>query len=219
MQKDYILELKIPFDLRKYCIDFLCKCDECSSPAKLRAFASVTELTLVQAYIPLSEKLNWNDLFNDLLRNGKSPSEPLLFDLLDMLARQYQEDWKGPKFKELKEEIRIAFAQSENTDQEKDYQRLAEDAAAGDGRGADEAARRWIEEAGDNLDEVALRVTLAVFNGTTFEVIERAKDELLKMLQELVPPPPPPDPEKPLPAVPHVPLMRRLDEAGAKETE
>jgi hypothetical protein len=213
MEKDY--KVKITLKLRENCIELFRQCDEFTSPAKLREFANVTELTLVIEHIPNSENLDCTKLINDLLRHGKSPSEPALFDLLDALAFKYQEDWKGKRFKEIKG----ALLQGENTEQEKDYLRLVEDSAPSDGRDTDESARRWVEEAGDNLDELALRTTLAVFSGTTFEIIERAKGELLEMLQTLVPPPPPPDPENPPPVVPHVPLMRRLEKAGARETE
>jgi hypothetical protein len=220
---DYKIELTISQELRKDCVELFKKCAEFVNPPKLIAFTeSIKKLELVTKYIPRSEKLDYNELINELLRNGKTLSEPALFDLLDALAFEYQEDWKGKRCKELKEAISNELLLTEKTEtpeQEKDYLRLVEDRATGDGRGADESAKRWIEEAGDNLDELALRITLAVFNGTAFEVIERAKGELLKMLQELVPPPPPPDPEKPQPVVPHVPLMRRLEKAGAKETE
>jgi hypothetical protein len=158
-------------------------------------------------------------MLNLLRTRNKTSSEPALFDLLDALAFEYQEQLRGTRFKELKEEIRSAFLQGDNPEQEKDYLQLVEDRAPSEGRGADKSAKRWIEEAGDNLDELALRITLAVFSGTAFEAIERAKNELLEMLQELLPPPPPPDPENPPPVVHHVPLMRRLAKAGAKETE
>jgi hypothetical protein len=220
MSYNYKVELKISFELRKGCVDLFKQCDELSSPPKLRAFASITELALVADHIPISEKLEYNELINELLKNGRSPVEPALLDLLDALARQYQENWRGGKFKELKEEIRSALLQAGNPEQEKDYLQLIEDSAPSGGRGADKSAKRWIEEAGNNLDELALRITLAVFNGTAFEAIERAKNELLEMLREIMPPPPPPpNPENPPPVVPHVPLMRRLEKAGAKETE
>jgi hypothetical protein len=211
MEKDY--KVSISLKLRNDCVELFKQCDEFKSPDKLRAFASVTELKLVIDLIPASEVLDHNELISKLLKHGESQSEPVLFNLLDALAHQYQQDWKGKRFKEIS-----ALIQAENPKQEKDYLQLVEDSAPSDGRGTDESAKRWIEEAGDNLDELALRITLAVFNGTAFEVIERAKNELLEMLQELMPPPPP-DPEKPPPVIPHVPLMRRLEKARAKETE
>lgn len=213
---------KISLRLRENCIALFKQCDELGSPAKLEAFASVTELTLVIEHIPKSENLEYEKLINALLKHGRSPSEPALFDLLNALAFKYQEqgDWKGQEFKNIS-----ALLQAENSEQDKDYRQLVEDSAPGEGRGADKSAGRWVEEAGDDLDELALRITLAVFSGTGFEVIERAKGELLEMLKELVPlpTPPPPDPEKPPPppppAAPHVPLVRRLEKAGARETE
>lgn len=220
MGYDYKLELKLSQVLRIECIKLFKECKEFETPSDLRTFASVTQLTLVVECIPSQAELKYNELMLNLLRTrNKTSSEPALFDLLDALAVEYQEDLRGKRFKELKEEIRIALIHTENSEQEKDYLQLVEDSVPNEERGADESARRWIEEAGDNLDELSLRITLAVFSGTAFEVIERAKDELLKMLQELVPPPPPPDPANPPPVVPHVPLMRRLEKAGAKESE
>jgi hypothetical protein len=220
MGYDYELELKFPPPLRIECIKLFQECKEFETPSDLRAFARITQLTLVVECIPSQAQLKYPDLMLSLLRTrNKTTSEPVLFDLLDALADEYQEQARGTRFKELKEEIRSALLQAKGSEQEKEYLRLAEDSAPGDGRGTSEAARRWIEEAGDNLDELALRITLAVFHGTAFEVIERAKKELLEMLLELVPPPPPPDPENPPPVVPHVPLMRRLEKAGAREAE
>lgn len=205
----------ISYKLRQYCIKLFKECDELKSPEKLRSFASVTELELIVEYIPNSEHLEYEKLINDLVKHGRSQSEPALLDLLNVLALKYLDlgDWKGPRFKDAS-----ALLQAENSEQGKEYQQLIEESAPKDGRGAD-AAERWIDEAGDDLDELALRVTLAVFNGTAFEVIERAKKELFEMLNELVPPPPPPDPENPPPVPPHVPLMRRLEKGGARETE
>ena len=212
---------KISLKLRQDCIALFRQCpDEFGSPEKLRVFANVTELKLILEYIPDSEQLNHEKLVSDLVEYGRSSSEPALFDLLNALAFKYQEkeDWRAQRFRDLS-----TLLQAENSEQEKDYQHVVEEGAPKDGRGAD-AAARWIEEAGDDLDELALRITLAVFSGTAFEVIERAKDELLEMLKQLVPPPspPPPDPENPPPpppVAPHVPLMRRLEKAGARETE
>jgi hypothetical protein len=220
MSYDYKTELKISQTLRIECITLFMECKEFGSPHKLRDFANITQLKLVVKCIPLKEDLDPNELMLNLLRTRNKVSlEPALFDLLKALATEYENEHLGTKFKDLKEAIKREFLNAENSGQEKDYQQFVEDSAPSDGRVTDESAGLWIEEAGDNLDELALRITLAVFNGTTFEVIERAKNELLEMLKELVPPPPPPDPENPPPVVPHVPLMRRLEKAGAKETE
>lgn len=221
---DYKIELKISKELRRDCVELFKKCGQFfENPSKLRAFTEgIKGLELVTDSIPTSEKLDHNELINGLLKNGRTMLEPALFDLLDALAFEYPGDWKEGRCKELKAAISNELLLNEKADspeQEKDYQRLAEDRPARDGRGTDESARRWIEEAGDDLDELALRISLAVFNGTAFEVIEDAKKELFEMLQPLVPQPPPPDPEKPPPVVPHVPLTRRLEKAGARETE
>ncbi len=220
MSYDYKTELILPQGLRVECIKLFKECKEFDTPGDLRVFARVTQLTLVVDCIPTKEALNHNELILNLLKTrDKTSSEPALLHLLDALAVEYQQEFKGGQFKELKEEIKSAFRQGEHRDQEKDYLQLVEERVSSEGQGADKLAERWIEEAGDNLDELALRITLAVFNGTAFEVIESAKDELLTMLEELVPPPPAPDPENPPPIVPHVPLMRRLAKAGARETE
>lgn len=220
MGYDYKTELELPPELRAVCIKLFKECKEFETPGDLRTFARVTQLTLVVECIPQQAQLKHDELLLNLLKTrNKTSAEPALFDLLDALAVEYQEQLRGTQFRELKEEIRNAFLRAENSEQEKDYLRVVEANATGGGRGPDGTTERWIEEAGDDLDELALRITLAVFNGTTFEVIERAKKELLEMLRGLVPPPPPPDPEKPPPVAPHVPLVRRLEKAGAKETE
>ncbi len=220
MNNDYELELKFPPTLRIKCIKLFKECREFETPSDLRTFARLTQLTLVVECIPSQAELKYNDLMLNLLRTrNKTSAEPVLFDLLDALALEYQEQQRGTQFKELKDEVKSALLQARGSEQEKDYLQLVEDSAPGEGRGADKVAQRWIEKAGNDLDELALRIALAVFNGTTFEVIERAKSELLEMLKELVPPPPPPDPEKPPPVIPHVPLMQRLKKAGARETE
>lgn len=220
MGYDYKIELKISQVLRLKCIELFNDCHEFETPSALRTFASVSQLELVIECIPRKEKLDYQELMLNLLRSrNKTSSEPALLDLVNALAIEYQKDTRGDQFKALKEEIRNALLQAENSEQEKVYLQLVEDSAPSEGRGAGESARQWIEEAGDNPDELALRITLAVFNGTTFEVIERAKIELLELLQKVMPPPPPPDPKNPPPVVPHVPLMRRLEKAGAKETE
>jgi hypothetical protein len=205
----------ISLKLRQDCKVLFKECDELKSPDHLRWFADgVTELKLVVELIPNSADLDHEKLITVLVKHGRSPSEPALLDLLNALAFKYQEEtWKAQQFKDLS-----ALLQAENSEQEKDYHQLIEEGTPKDGRGAD-AAARWIDEAGDDLDELALRVTLAVFSGTAFEVIERAKKEFFEMLNELVPPPPPPDPENPPPVPPHVPLMRRLEKAGARESE
>lgn len=236
MERDYKVEIKITLEHRRRCIDLFGKCEECSDIKSLKAFASVKELSLVEECIPKSDTLDYNILILALLKNGRTTSEPALLDLLDALARQYQyrEDHKGKEFEDLKEEIRKALLQGEGAEQERVYLRLVEDGPTGHSLVGDGTAQQWIEEAGDDVDELALRITLAVFNGATFEIIERAKGELSEMLRELVPPPAaapppaPPDPKKPplvvphvpqVPHAPHVPLMRRLEKAGAKEAE
>jgi hypothetical protein len=150
----------------------------------------------------------------------------VLLDLLKALARQYEGDWRQTQCNELEEEIKKALQQPGGSDQDQVYQQLAVISGAGDTGKEEKRAARWIKEAGDDLDERALRITLAVFHGTTFETIERAKNDLRDALQELVPPPPPPPPPAadapapaPAPAPPPVPLMQRLKKAGAYETD
>lgn len=227
MAYDFKVELKISQTLRIRCIRLFKVCKEFDTPSTLRAFAGTSQLELVVECVDRADKLDYNILILNLLRSrNKTSSEPALLDLLNALAVEYQalEDKRGDEFKDLKEEIRAALLLAENPEQEKDYLQLIEERPPGERQDTVKSAGRWIEEAGDDLDELALRITLAVFSGTAFEVVERAKNELLEMLKELVPPPTPPpsDPEKPPPpppVVPHVPLMRRLEKAGARETE
>ncbi|MBC8028511.1 MAG: hypothetical protein H7Z16_00200 [Pyrinomonadaceae bacterium] len=170
--------------------------------------------------VPLSGELVYDELIAKLLVTKRGPSNPALFDLLDALANRYKDDMRAETCRQLKEKIREALLKTEKP--EKDYQQqLIVISAASDEKGGEERAAQWIEEAGDDLDERALRITLAVFHGTTFEMIERAKNELLEAFQELVPPPPPPyAPDAPAPArpAPHIPLMQRMKRAGAYET-
>lgn len=212
------ISIEISHELREDCVKLFAICDEFSTPEKLRAFTSVKELELVRGCILHADHLDYDLLIARMLTTGRSPLEPALFDLLDVLATRYRDDMKGKLCNELKEKLRSVLLQSGSNEQAKDYQQLVDASAPSDGGESDESARRWIEVAGDDLDELALRITLAVFSGTSFEVIERAKNGLLEMLRQLAPPPSP-DPEAAAPAVVHVPMMRRLEKAGARETE
>jgi hypothetical protein len=213
--------IEISEELRAECKDLFEKFDELTDPDRLRTFVSVIELKLVRTCVPKSRQLEYDEFIAKLLTTRRSALEPALFDLLDVLAFRYKD--RAEICKQLKEKIREAILQGEKPEQAKeakDYQRLAEIRPPSDTRGAEERAAQWIKEAGDSLDELALRITLAVFHGTTFETIEKAKDNLLEALQELVPPSPAPDPEAPPPTpAPHVPLMLRLKKAGAYETD
>jgi hypothetical protein len=217
---NYRAELNISVELRLDCVGLFKECDEFNSAASLRAFAVFARLQLADKWLPRAEELNCELVFINLLRYGRSWSEPVLLDLLSALALKYRGDWREGKCRDLSDGIRSALLQSETKEQEGGYQQLARESAASDSRAGAKSAESWIEEAGDDLDELAMRISLAVFQGATFETIEAAKDDLLKMLKELVPPPPPPDPEAPpVPPPPHVPLMRRIQKAGAFETE
>lgn len=214
---------EISDDLRNQCRDLFGQFDELTSPDRLRVFVCVVaELTLVRRCIPLSGELEHDVLIAKLLVTRRSPFNPALFDLLDALATRYKDDVRAETCRQLKEKIREALLKTEKP--EKDYQTLVAISSPSDVGETEERAERWIEEAGDDLDERALRITLAVFHGTTFETIERAKNDLLEALQELVPPPSPASPpaaEAPAtaPPAPYVPLMQRLKKAGAYETE
>jgi hypothetical protein len=198
--------------LREKCEGVFELFDELKTPAALRDFAVTTELRLVRECIPNSDELKHDQLISRLLDTGRSWLEPALFDLLDALASRHSED--GIKRKECEDliaELRQAIPRSEDPDQPGDYQRLAESSESSDGQGVAQQAQRWIEKAGDNLDELALRIALAVFNGTSFDVIERAKKDLLALLS--------PTPDAPKPSGVPVPLMLRMKEAGAYETD
>lgn len=214
-----VFAFAISFELREECLQLFREFDEFNNPDKLRAFTTIGGLEIVNSCILPSNDLDYTMLFTKLMTTGRSPSEPALFDLLEALGRHYpNEEWKQQRCQELKEKLRKELLQSGNREQDKDYEQLVESSTAGDGLGIGEGeglAAQWMDAADDNLDELALRITLAVFNGTTFAFIERAKDDLFESLQQLVPPSTIND----LPAVvPHMPLMRRLQNAGARET-
>lgn len=212
--------MEITDTLRDQCKELFHKCDEFSSRATLTAYVGISELTVVKTCIPDTGEVVFDIFIAKLLVAGRPPLKPAMFDLLDALARRYKGDNRGDTCTQLKENIREALLNSEKP--ERDYQQLVAISSQSDAGGGEERAAQWIEEAGDDLDERALRITLAVFHGTTFETIERAKDELLGAFQELVPPPPAAAPDAPPPALPtspHVPLMQRLKRAGAYETE
>jgi hypothetical protein len=210
---------EIPEDLRSECKDLFGQFDELTDADRLRAFVRVSELTLVKRCVDYAGRIEYDIFISKLLITRKSPLEPALFDLLDVLASRYKGEMRAETCRRLKEKVREVLLQADKP--EKDYQRLAELSGPSDTREAEARAAQWIEEAGDNLDELALRITLAVFHGTTFETIEKAKESLLEALQELVsPPPPPPAPDAaPPPPAPHIPLMQRLKRAGAYETD
>lgn len=208
--------LAISIELRNECVLLFSNFNEFEDPGKLRAFVSVRNLELVKWCIPNTSELEYNELIKRLMEWGRSATEPALIDLLDALANDYTEDVKGKDCIRFIEKLRKELAQSGNFEQARDYEQLVERNAPNDGRGVDKLAEQWIEEAGDNLDELALRITLAVFHGTTFELIRRAKNDLFELLQQLSPPP---STQTPTPAIPHVPMMRRLEKAGATETE
>src|SRR5688572_992094 len=214
-------ELRISADLRTRCVAVFKDCKEFESPSKLRAFAIFTQLQLTDYWLPRNDELDCNVVFLNLLRHGRTWFEPVLLDLLKALALQYEGDWRQEQCNKLEEEIKNALQQTGSSDQDQVYQQLAVISGPSDTGKEEKRAARWIKEAGDDLDELALRLTLAVFHGTTFETIERSKNDLLDALQELVPPPPPPAPDAPAPpaAAPHVPLMQRLKKAGAYETD
>jgi hypothetical protein len=198
------------------------QCDEFDDPKKLKNFTVMYGLVHVKRCIVDSDRFDHDDLMIKLLTVGRSREEPALCDLLGALATRYLKlgDFKGQEFESLKAKVRSALLEPKNSEEEegKIYQQLMKVSTPSDGQGVEDEAGRWIDEAGDNWDELALRITLAVFHGATFEWIERAKNDLLAMLQELAPPPPP-DPEAPPPPPPHVPLMRRIKLAGAYETD
>lgn len=215
--------MEITDDLRDQCKELFGQCVELTSRANLTGFVGVAELSVVRTCLPDTGEVVFDIFISQLLVAGRPPRKPALFDLLDALARRYK-DHRADTCNQLKEKIREALLTNER--REKDYQQqVAVISGASEAKGGEERAAQWIEEAGDDLDERALRITLAVFHGTTFETIERAKNDLLEAFQELVPPPPPPPPAAPdtqvpaPPAPPYVPLMRRLKKAGAYETD
>jgi hypothetical protein len=194
------------------------KCDEFQFPRSLRNFTIVYGIAWIgDECVEPAERINHDDLMAKLLTKGQTQSKPALLDLLDALVNRYKEEGSpGKDFKALKEKILNALIEAEKAEQPRVYEALVQVSGSSESPGENDLAKQWIEEAGGNLDELALRVTLAVFHGTTFELIERAKNDLLERLQELVPPPPRPSEGSPPPGN-HVPLMRRIELAGAKE--
>jgi len=214
--------LNISPDLCQECLRLFHQCDEFEYPKKLINFTVIYRLVHVRRCIRDAESFDHDDLMIKLLTIGRSHAEPALCDLLDALAKRYLEhdDVRGREFESLKAKVISALREPESSEEEKVFQQLIKASPQSDEQGVEDEARRWIDEAGNNWDELALRVTLAVFHGAAFEWIEKAKNDLLKMLLELVPSPPPPDPEAPKPPPPpHVPLMRRINLAGAYETD
>lgn len=219
MDAGYSYGLKIPPELCTECILLFRQCDEFAHPQKLLNFARIYHLEFVYICVHGSAAFDWDDLMVKLLTKGKSSLEPPLFELLDALAKRYEvEEQRCNDFKELKEKVRCALHERART--ERDYRRLVEDIAPLSHGGGHVTAEQWVDAAGNDPDELALRITLAVFNGTSFDVIERAKDDLRESLRRLLPLPPAPNPaDPPPPPPPHVPLMRRLKNARATESE
>jgi hypothetical protein len=211
--------LVIEGEQREKCLELFGLFDELKTPDDLKAFAITEKLIWVKKCVPNSNEMKYDRLLDSLLRTGKSVLEPALFDLLNELTDRHK-DFRAQLWEELKEELRKKIPHPDAPEDTEDYQGLANSSAPSEGGDVAKQAEQWIEAASDNLDELALRITLAVFNGTAFEEIEKAHSNLLELLQELLPPPPPPDAENPLPppAIP-VRLMRRLKEAGAREAD
>jgi len=209
----------ISIEVREECLNFFQEIKELNDPDNLRAFSNIRGLELVYRCIDNSRTLDYTILFTKLVTTGRSPSEPALFDLLDALGRHYETDNdKKQRCQELKEKIRQELLNTGNQDQAKDYEQLVERAIGTDVRTGDDVGRlaeQWIDAAGDDHDELALRITLAVFNGTSFDLIERAKDDLAESLRELMQTQ---DTGEKSTVVPHVPLMKRIQKAGGSET-
>lgn len=209
------IELTISMQLRADCIELFRKFDEFNDPGKLRAFTSVSELEVVKSCIPPASELNYDELIRRLMEWGRSPTEPALVTLLDALANRYRDEVRGKDCSKFLEKLRAFLTQNGSFEQAKDYERLVKRSTLSDASSADKLAEQWIDEAGDDADELALRIALAVFNGTAFEVIEGAKDDLVELLRQRAPA----GTKMPLQSAPHVPLMRRLEKAGARETD
>jgi hypothetical protein len=171
----------------------------------------------------IPKTLNPYQLVNNLIdavrtesrTNGQGEFVPALFDLIDELTRHYENDVRIVGCDALKDKIRNELLQVENQEQQdRDYQRRVDASVANEGLPSDNWAEQWMNEAAGNVDEFALRLTLAVFNGANFEVIERAKDDLSKLLEPLMLIP---KTESLIPVVAFVPLMGRIRAAGGQE--
>ncbi len=213
---------RIPSSLCQECIKLFHQCEEFAFPRTLKNFTVVAGIAWIgEECVQAAERIDHDDLMTQLLTKGQSQSKPALLDLLDALVSRYLEKelWQGKEFKTLKEKIlnSLTEAETEKAEDPKIYEALVEVSGSSETPGENDLARQWIDEAGSNFDELALRVTLAVFHGTPFELIERAKNDLLERLQDLMPPPSPPSEGTQPPPANHVPLMRRIEIAGAKE--
>ncbi len=209
------LRIGISNEVRAKCIQVFALFDELKTPDNLRGFASTIELEYVKACVPNSDNLPYDNLLVKLLETGRSFLEPALFDLLDELASRYAGQAKGDECKDLLNELKKAIP-TEDSERANDYKMLVNNYSRFDDNSITKKAKDWIDTAHGNLDELALRITLAVFNGTPFREIERAKKDLQESFEKFLPLV---ESDKPSPVGVPIPLMRRIEEAGAYEKE
>lgn len=225
-------------ELRRRCRSLLMEFDEeFNDPKLLRTVFEAEALKPFADNLPdAPNKATRVDLtlsYTLKLRSTRHGLVLLIFLRVLLSERCQPSDERHQKLKELIAEIELTDVTSKPEQEQKsaenrDYnQQLqtairSERSEAQDKDGNPQTAEQWFDEAGDNLDEWALRIALAVFNGTSYETIDRAKTELFELLDPPRPPQPPPKPdEPPQPLPPVIPPRKsvRLRNARATETQ
>jgi len=206
--------LVISVDLRQMCLSLFCDLKEFKDPESLITFVRNNHLTIVLRHLPRQAELILDKVIDRLMEWGKSPQRPALLELIIELEKTYQGEHQAEECKNCRKSLESWLVSAPRFDQVHDYEALVTTTPKQAPR-VSKSAEQWIDECGTDLDELALRITLCVFNGTTFEVIENAKNRLLALLQEThkssagstatAPPP--------------VSVMRRLMKAGAEESD
>jgi hypothetical protein len=211
----YNVEFSISAKLRDEIIEFFRDLEEFSNPQSLREFFYVEGLKHLRPPTFHSSSIQFDLFIGWMLKAGKYQAEPPLFSLLAAIAIRYKDDGRSARSEELKQRLNEEFKRRTDSEQG-DYQRLAQAGHAAHANRSEDDAKKWIEEATGSLDELALRITLAVFNGLSFDWIERQKGDLFDMLKPLMPAGSPSTENS---SNTHEPLMRRLRHAGAKEVQ
>ena len=209
--------------LRIRCHKFLMGFDEFNDQEHLRAILGV-----IESLKPLADKLpetkTKSARVDGVLHytvNHRYEGELLLLILFRVLSSSCQGDDRKSELNELTVEIKNAddfspYNQKLKVDENEDFQQFTQSYDSIDEADLGEA-QRWLEEVESDIEEWVFRIALAVFNGTTYETIDRAKKELLQMRQQ--PSPLQQHNNPPTTTPPAIPLKkgRRLERAGAIE--
>lgn len=228
--------------LHEKCREVLLACNEFDSPELLEALFEPNEVLRPHAK-DLPKAKSKRDLVDMmiafLLRVSSSRNDPPLIVFLMVLRdRRGEGDGLITEFDQLIEGIHNANpsiksrnsqarrARKESQEWEDVIRERKENADQPIDSSVPRTAEDWFAAAGDDLDEWTLRIALAVFNGTSYDVIDDARKSLFKLLEPPPPPPPPPpkpgDPPPPAPPPPPaIPVRKgdRLRKAFAKEEQ